>query len=223
MVFRPLSKIRPGPFARMSSLQVPPGLGPSSRIGGVEVPDGSADARDVAPHRPALAQRFTVVYPDLRGYGDSAKPASDETHAAHSKRAMAQDQLEVMQTLGFERYSFLIQRLLPALGARRVGARPDALSEDALSEYRRCFDAERSTPAARTTGRARRSISPSRDLAGRGPRRRWPLLVASALAPTLETADGRLGGDLVGRAWHLAAALGSRDQLVRCLLLGHEA
>jgi haloacetate dehalogenase len=31
---------------------------------------------------PLLAQHFTVVCPDLRGYGDSAKPASDETHAA---------------------------------------------------------------------------------------------------------------------------------------------
>jgi haloacetate dehalogenase len=54
---------------------------------------------------PALAQRFTVVCPDLRGYGDSAKPVSDETHAAYSKRAMAQDQLEVMQRLGFERFA----------------------------------------------------------------------------------------------------------------------
>jgi haloacetate dehalogenase len=40
---------------------------------------------------PALARHYTVVCADLRGYGDSGKPASDETHAAYSKRAMAAD------------------------------------------------------------------------------------------------------------------------------------
>ena len=38
---------------------------------------------------PALAQHFTVIATDLRGYGASSKPASDATHAAYSKRAMA--------------------------------------------------------------------------------------------------------------------------------------
>jgi haloacetate dehalogenase len=54
---------------------------------------------------PALAEHFTVVCPDLRGYGDSDKPASDESHAAYSKREMARDQLEVMLALGFERFA----------------------------------------------------------------------------------------------------------------------
>jgi haloacetate dehalogenase len=54
---------------------------------------------------PRLAAEFTVVAADLRGYGDSAKPASDETHAAYSKRAMAQDQVDLMAALGFERFS----------------------------------------------------------------------------------------------------------------------
>jgi haloacetate dehalogenase len=53
---------------------------------------------------PALAQQYTVVCPDLRGYGDSAKPASDATHAAYSKRAMAQDMVDVMRALGFARF-----------------------------------------------------------------------------------------------------------------------
>ena len=52
---------------------------------------------------PALAKTFTVVCPDLRGSGDSGKPASDATHAAYSKRAMARDQAEVMMHLGFDR------------------------------------------------------------------------------------------------------------------------
>jgi haloacetate dehalogenase len=38
---------------------------------------------------PALAHQYSVVCADLRGYGDSGKPASDATHAAYSKRAMA--------------------------------------------------------------------------------------------------------------------------------------
>ena len=53
---------------------------------------------------PRLAERFTVVVPDLRGYGDSAKPPGDDTHAAYSKRAMAKDQVEVMEALGFESF-----------------------------------------------------------------------------------------------------------------------
>ena len=47
-----------------------------------------------------LAERHTVVCADLRGYGDSSKPASDSTHAAYSKRAMAQDMVELMRALG---------------------------------------------------------------------------------------------------------------------------
>ena len=46
---------------------------------------------------PALAERFTVVCADLRGYGDCGKPASDPEHAAYSKRAMAQDMVEAMR------------------------------------------------------------------------------------------------------------------------------
>ena len=52
----------------------------------------------------ALAQHFTVVATDLRGYGASSKPPSDGTHAAYSKRAMAADQVEVMRHFGHERF-----------------------------------------------------------------------------------------------------------------------
>ncbi len=54
---------------------------------------------------PALAQRFTVVACDLRGYGDSSKPPGGDNHEAYSKRAMALDQVEVMAHLGFERFA----------------------------------------------------------------------------------------------------------------------
>jgi haloacetate dehalogenase len=51
-----------------------------------------------------LAQEFTVVAPDLRGYGDSSKPKSDSDHYNYSKRAMAQDMVEVMTQLGYEEF-----------------------------------------------------------------------------------------------------------------------
>jgi haloacetate dehalogenase len=54
---------------------------------------------------PALARSFTLVCPDLRGYGDSMKPASDARHAPYSKRAMAVDQVETMAALGFARFA----------------------------------------------------------------------------------------------------------------------
>lgn len=54
---------------------------------------------------PALARDFSVIVPDLRGYGDSSKPPTDEDHAPYSKRAVAQDLIEVMQQLGHERFN----------------------------------------------------------------------------------------------------------------------
>jgi haloacetate dehalogenase len=53
---------------------------------------------------PLLTSGFTVVATDLRGYGDSSKPESGSDHAGYSKRAMAQDQIEVMSHLGFETF-----------------------------------------------------------------------------------------------------------------------
>lgn len=54
---------------------------------------------------PRLAERFTVVAADLRGYGDSDKPPGGEDHAGYGKRAMAADQVALMTELGFERFA----------------------------------------------------------------------------------------------------------------------
>lgn len=54
---------------------------------------------------PRLAERFTVVAADLRGYGDSEKPPGGAGHVAYSKRAMAADQVAVMRALGFGRFA----------------------------------------------------------------------------------------------------------------------
>src|SRR5437868_4534296 len=54
---------------------------------------------------PLLARRFTVVCPDLRGYGRSGCPRSREDHAPYAKRAMANDLAAVMAKLGFARFA----------------------------------------------------------------------------------------------------------------------
>lgn len=56
---------------------------------------------------PRLAGDFTVVAADLRGYGDSSKPAGDEEHRNYSKRAMARDMVEVMEGLGFDSFALV--------------------------------------------------------------------------------------------------------------------
>lgn len=53
---------------------------------------------------PRLAERFTVVAPDLRGYGASSKPPTTPDHAPYSKRAMASDMATVMTRLGHDRF-----------------------------------------------------------------------------------------------------------------------
>ncbi len=63
---------------------------------------------------PALAQDYAVVLADLRGYGDSAKPAPGEGGTAYAKRAMAQDMVAVMEGLGHRQF---------LLGAHDRGAR----------------------------------------------------------------------------------------------------
>jgi haloacetate dehalogenase len=68
---------------------------------------------------PVLARRFTVVCPDLRGYGESSKPATTADHAPYSKRAMAADCVALMRALGHRRFclaghdrgSYVAQRL----------------------------------------------------------------------------------------------------------------
>lgn len=56
---------------------------------------------------PELAKHYTIVMPDLRGYGDSDKPISPELQSLYSKRLMAQDMIELMQQLGFDQFYVL--------------------------------------------------------------------------------------------------------------------
>ena len=53
---------------------------------------------------PLFAKHYTVICSDLRGYGDSDKPKSDDMHSTYSKKSMAFDQNELMKKLGFDKY-----------------------------------------------------------------------------------------------------------------------
>jgi haloacetate dehalogenase len=78
-----------------------------------------------------LAEHFTVVMSDLRGYGDSDKPKSDSRHEAYSFRAMAEDQVSLMESLGYKQF---------AIAGHNRGARVT---------HRMCLDhADRVTQAA---------------------------------------------------------------------------
>lgn len=64
-------------------------------------PESSLMWQHVAPR---LAENFTVVATDLRGYGDSSTPPDDELHETYSKRSMATDQTQVMELLGHDQF-----------------------------------------------------------------------------------------------------------------------
>ena len=53
---------------------------------------------------PALAEQFTVIASDLRGYGESSKPHGKQDHSTYSKRSMAADQHSLMKVLGYDRF-----------------------------------------------------------------------------------------------------------------------
>ncbi len=81
---------------------------------------------------PALAERFTVVAADLRGYGDSSKPEGGEGHVAYSKRSMALDQVALMRALGHDRFGLAGHDRGARVAHRLVLDHPGAVSRVAL-------------------------------------------------------------------------------------------
>jgi haloacetate dehalogenase len=84
----------------------------------------------VAPR--LVAAGFTVVLADLRGYGDSAKPASTPDNATYAKRAMAADQVAVMRTLGFPRFGIAGHDRGGRVAHRMALDHPDAVERIAV-------------------------------------------------------------------------------------------
>lgn len=81
---------------------------------------------------PVLAQHFTLVLADLRGYGDSAKPAGDAEHALYSKRTMAADMLAVMQHLGHPHFTVLAHDRGARVAHRLAADHPTAVQRMVL-------------------------------------------------------------------------------------------
>ncbi|MCU1335731.1 MAG: Haloacetate dehalogenase [Bryobacterales bacterium] len=74
---------------------------------------------------PDLAKEYTVVLGDLRGYGDSSKPADQPDHSQQSKRPMALDGVEVMEHLGFRQFRMVGHDRGGRVGRRMALDHPD--------------------------------------------------------------------------------------------------
>ena len=81
---------------------------------------------------PRLAEDFTVVLMDLRGYGDSSRPDPGPDSAAYSKREMAQDALAVMRQCGFERFGVLAHDRGARVAHRLAADHPEAVARALL-------------------------------------------------------------------------------------------
>jgi len=81
---------------------------------------------------PRLAEHFTVVACDLRGYGESSKPQGAPDHANYSKRAMAADMVAVMQSLGFATFRVLAHDRGARVAHRLALDHPQAVERMAL-------------------------------------------------------------------------------------------
>jgi haloacetate dehalogenase len=92
-------------------------------------PQSHAEWHKIAPQ---LAQEFTVIAADLRGYGDSSKPADGENHAGYSKRATGQDQVEVMRHFGFDRFAVVGHDRGGRVGHRMALDHPERVSKLAV-------------------------------------------------------------------------------------------
>lgn len=89
-------------------------------------PQSHIEWRKIAP---VLAEQFTVVATDLRGYGDSSKPPAGENHVGYSKRSTARDQIEVMRQLGFDRFQVVGHDRGGRVGHRMALDHPEIVSK----------------------------------------------------------------------------------------------
>src|SRR3954447_12550459 len=84
---------------------------------------------------PALTERFTVIAPDLRGYGGSFKPEATKDHAPYSKREMAKDLVAVMQHFGHSRFKVGSHDRGARVAHRLALDHPDKIEKLAVPEF----------------------------------------------------------------------------------------
>ena len=94
---------------------------------------------------PTLAERFTVVASDMRAYGDSSKPPTDAHHSPYSKRAMGNDQVELMRQLGFEEFLLAGHDRGGRVGHRIALDHPDAIHKLAVLDIAPTYTMYRTT------------------------------------------------------------------------------
>jgi len=88
----------------------------------------------------ALAQQFTLIIPDLPGYGSSDMPATDAEHTPYTKRAMGRVMVEVMEKLGYNRFALLGHDRGGRVGYRLALDEPERLSRLAVLDILPTFD-----------------------------------------------------------------------------------
>jgi haloacetate dehalogenase len=121
---------------------------------------------------PVLAQRFTVVVPDLRGYGESSMPADDAGHTVYAKSAMAADMVAAMASLGHNRFHLAGHDRGARVAYRLALEHPQAVERLAVLEIVptlmqwRAFDARGALAAYHWTFLAQPAPMPERLIAG---------------------------------------------------------
>ncbi|MFF5053108.1 alpha/beta fold hydrolase [Micromonospora sp. NPDC000663] len=104
---------------------------------------------------PRLAEHFTVVATDLRGWGDSSAPPSTVDHGPYGMRAIARDQAEVMRSLGHDRFHVVGHDRGARCAYRLALDEPDAVSRLAVMDV---------VPVGDVYNRADRAFSTTRHL-----------------------------------------------------------
>jgi haloacetate dehalogenase len=89
---------------------------------------------------PRMAKKYTVILPDLRGYGDSSTPSGTENHSNYSKRVMALDQIKVMERLGYKTFDVVGHDRGARVAHRLMRDYPDRINRGAVMDIMPTLD-----------------------------------------------------------------------------------
>ena len=92
-----------------------------------------------------LAAHYTIVASDLRGYGDSDKPPTNDTHTPYSKRASGNDQVQLMQSLGFSKFQLVGHDRGGRVGHRMALDHPDVIKKLVVMDIAPTYTMDKTT------------------------------------------------------------------------------